>query len=86
MTDLGVEGRLGHDYGRTLDVIVDDSRIRALAVVDVIKSVGDIGCDLHSRDPSRENCEVRVFRVSETSGKVRALNVLVDEVNVVVGE
>lgn len=54
--------------------------------MDVIKSVGDIGCDLHSRDPSRENCEVRVFRVSETSGKVRALDVLVDEVNVVVGE
>lgn len=51
MADLGVEGRLGHDYGRTLDVIVDEFRIRTVAAVDVIESVGDIGCDLHSRNP-----------------------------------
>ena len=51
MADLGVEGRLGHDHGRTLDVIVDELRIRTVAAVNVVESVGDIGCDLHSRNP-----------------------------------
>lgn len=48
MAELGVEGRLAHDYGRGLDVIVDEFRTRTGAAVDVVKSVGDVSRDLHS--------------------------------------
>lgn len=54
-------------------------------MVNVIKSVSDIGCDLHSREPIRENRKVGVFWISEAICKVRAVNVLVYEVDVIAG-
>ena len=51
--------------------------------MDVIKPVSQVRRDLHSRDPIRQNREIRVSRVSETIREASAFDVIVDEVNVV---
>lgn len=87
MADLGSELEvflLGDDDVGGFDVVVD--RVVTGRVVHVIEAIGDVGGDLHAGEPRGQNGEFGVVRVAEAVGKVGALDVFVDEVDVGAGE
>ncbi|TQD77085.1 hypothetical protein C1H46_037361 [Malus baccata] len=55
---------LGDDDAGALDVVVDEGRVEAGAVVDVIEVVGEVGSDLHPGEPRRQDGVARVLRVA----------------------
>ncbi|KAM1099698.1 hypothetical protein ACFX15_006022 [Malus domestica] len=67
VADFGAEHEvvlLGDDDAGALNVVVDESRVEAEAVVDVIEAVGEVGSDLHSGEPRRQDGVARVLRVA----------------------
>lgn len=56
------------------------------AMVDVIKAVRKVCGDLHAREPEGEDREIRILRISETTGEVRPFNEYVHEVNIILGQ
>ena len=67
MADFGAEHEvvlLGDDDAGALDVVVDEGRVEAGAVVDVIEVVGEVGSDLHPGEPRRQDGVARALRVA----------------------
>lgn len=83
MAYLGIQRVVNHENAGTPDTIVHKTLTQSSAMVDVVEPVSQVRRDLHSRDPIRQNCEIRVSRVSETICEASAINVIVNEVNVV---
>lgn len=64
-------------------MVVDEIRPQSGAMVDVIEAVGEVGRDLHSREPGREDRVARVSTVSETIGEIHSGDEIVHEVDVI---
>lgn len=54
--------------------------------MNVVEAVGYIRRDLHTRDPSGENREIRVDFVPQARAQVGSLHEFVDEVDVLAGD
>lgn len=83
MANPRVQILLRDDDARALDVVVDEIRVEAGEMVDVIEPVGEISRDLHPRKPRRQFREARIQSISQTIGEIHTANKLIDEVNVV---
>lgn len=64
-------------------MVVDEIRLQPGEMVDVIEAMSEVGRNLHSRHPGREDRVARVSRVSETIGEVRPGDEFVHEIDTI---
>lgn len=86
MADLGGHGILRDDDAGALDVVVNEVRLQARTMVDVIESVSEVGGGFHSRKPGGEHGEARILGVSKTIHEIGSDNEIVDQIDVVPGK